>query len=144
MAFETLILQALRNRLAALTLSPALPISWPDLAFTVPQSTDSPPKPLPYLKADLLWNRNINRGISNVSTTEHRGIFQVTVVYPANSGLNAITNIAGEVALWFERGSVIGVTGCTVNITGKPSLYSLPNDGLSVRLAVSINFYAFK
>ena len=136
---EALIVEALRARLAAFT--PVLPIHYQNGEVFVPPTSAG--KPLPYFKEDLLWNRNINRGISHVSTTEHRGIYQITVLYPSATGLLAVTNVAGLIAAWFERGTVIAVIGCTVNIQGKPYLSGLMQDGVYVRMPVTISFYGF-
>ena len=143
MAFETLVFQALRNRLVAFN-SPTLPINWFNDAIAFVPPVDGEGRPLPYLKADLLWNRNVNRFIKHTSTTEHRGIFQVTVIYPSYMGIVTVTDIAGNIANWFERGTVISVTGCKVEISGKPDLGGYSQDGLTVRLPITIEFYAFE
>lgn len=131
---ETMIYKALRNRLAALTFDPPLPIAWPNFAFDPPATT--------YLKVDMLWNRNINLGIASNSATERRGVFQVTVVAAANSGIVKPINVAGAVAAHFARGTPINRDGINVKIEGEPSLGpSLQND--RIRLPVSIRFYAF-
>lgn len=134
-AVETQIYKALRDRLAALSFDPPLPIAWPNLAMDPPPST--------YLKADILWNRKINRGITSNSATEHRGILQVTVVAPANSGIVAPTNVAGAVVAHFARGTPISLGGIKVKIEGEPSLSPPLPGGDRIRLPVSIGFYAF-
>lgn len=134
-AVEATILQALMGRLIGYVSASAMPVVGPNVAFDPPEGT--------YLKADLLWNRNINRGIADDSATEHRGIFQVTVVAPANSGIFGATNIAGGVAARFERGSIVPAGGLKVCIEGKPSLGPSPQNADRVRIPVSIRFYAF-
>lgn len=134
-AVETLIYKALRNRLNDLTLDPPLPIAWPNFAFDPPPTT--------YLKVDMLWNRKVNRGIPNNSATEHRGIFQVTVIAPANTGIVTPTNIAGTVAAHFKRGTPLNIQGIKVKIEGEPSLAPPLPSGDRIRLPVSIGFYAF-
>jgi hypothetical protein len=132
---ETIIYKALRNRLNGLTFDPPLPIAWPNFAFDPPPTT--------YLKVDILWNRNVNRGIAANSATERRGIYQVTVVAPANTGIVAPTNIAGVVAAHFTRGTPLNRDGIKVKIEGEPSLGPPLPSGDRIRLPISIGFYAF-
>lgn len=135
-AVETIILKALVARLEALTLTPALPIAW--------QNGDFTPSDGNYLRAFILWNRNINRGVAHNSKTEFRGIFQVNVVAAIRTGLVAPTNIAGAIADHFERETLMAGDVFTVRIEGRPSLAPAvggPPD--RTVFPVSANYYAF-
>lgn len=134
-AVETDIAEILMGRLMGYASAASLQVAWPNVSFTPPAAT--------YLKADLLWNRNNNPGIADDSSTEHRGIFQVTIVAAANSGFKAPTNIAGAVAAHFERGAIPAVAGLKVRTEGKPSLGPSMQEADRLRLPVSIPFYAF-
>lgn len=131
---ETDIAEILMGHLLGYASAASLQVSWPNVTFAPPAAT--------YLKVDLLWNRNVNRGIPDDSSTEHRGIFQVTVVAAANSGLKAPTNIAGAVAAHFERGLIPAAAGLKVRTEGKPSLGPSQQEADRMRLPVSVRFYA--
>lgn len=134
-AVETTIIELLMGRLIGYASAASLPVAWPNLAFPPPAGS--------YLKTDILWNRNVNAGIADDSSTELRGIFQVTVVAEANIGIVAPTNIAGAIAARFERGAPMSSGGLAVKIEGKPSLGPAPQDADRMRLPVSIRFYAY-
>lgn len=135
LGIETLIWRALRNRLNEIVFEPALPIAWPNQAFEPPAET--------YLKVDLLWNRPISRGISPYSTTERRGIFQVTVVAKANIGFNTPTNIASAIARRFARRVPIVQNDVVVRFEGEPSHGPSLQTGDRLRTALSVRFYTF-
>lgn len=135
-AVETTIAQALMGRLVGYASAAALPVSWPNINFIPPAGT--------YLKADLLWNRNVNPGIADNSSTEHRGIFQVMVVAAPNTGIVSPTNIAGAIAAHFERGMISASSGVRVRSEGKPSLGPALQDADRIKLPVSIRFYAIR
>lgn len=134
-AIEARIADALLARLAALSLTPAIPVAYPDIPFTPPAGT--------YLKAQLIPNTNSNRYVGDDSTTEFRGILQVTVVASSGKGIVAPSEIAAKVADHFERGVPITSGDLVVKITDRPSIAHAMQDTDRVNIPVSINYYAF-
>src|SRR6266404_335082 len=97
---ESQITEALLQRLAALTLSPALQVAWPGVTFPPAGQT----KPATYLEARApLRVGAATVGIS--AWSEHAGIFQVDVLYSAQDGVIKPTQIADAVVAWFDRGT---------------------------------------
>lgn len=129
---ETTILKLLLARLRDLSLPETLEIGWANNKFTPPAGT--------YLKADILWNFNVNRFVAHDSSTERRGIFQVTVVAPADSGLEGPHNVAGAVASHFGRGTIPG-HDIKIHIAEEPSLAPPIQQSDRIRIPVSIRFY---
>jgi len=132
---EVTITGLLMGRLNEPAFSPPLEVAWPNVAFTPPAAT--------YLKADILWNKNNNRGVSNTSSTELRGIFQVAVVAAINVGIVTPTGIAAAIVTRFERGAPIMGSGLIVGIEGRPSLATPLPAADRLVIPVSIRFYAF-
>jgi len=122
-------------RLAALTLSPVLLVAWPGIAFTPPTGT--------YLEVALLTNANRNQFVADDSTTEFRGILQVTVVAPSGAGIVGPVETAGKVAQHFERGSPMAGATLTVKVDKRPDVGSPMVDGDRIRVPVSVYWYAF-
>lgn len=122
-------------RLAALSLSPALPVAWPGRSFTPPSTA--------YLEPTILMNTNRNQFVADDSTTEFRGILQVTVVAPSGAGIISPVEIAGKVADHFERGApMIGPT-LTVKVDKRPDVASARVEADRIRVPVSISWFAF-
>lgn len=122
-------------RLAALSLTPALPVAWPGRPFTPPSSA--------YLEATILMNTNRNQFVADDSTTEFRGIMQVTVVAPSGAGIISPVELAGKVAQHFERGAPMANANLTVKIDKQPDVASARVEVDRVRVPVSISWYAF-
>jgi hypothetical protein len=134
-AIEAKIADALLARLAALSLTPSLPVAYPDIPFTPPSGT--------YLKAQLIPNTNRNQFVGDDSTTEYRGIFQVTVVAPSGKGAIASAEIAGKVADHFERGSPIMSGDLVVKVDGRPSVAPTMQSTDRIETPISVSWYAF-
>ncbi|WP_414461821.1 DUF4128 domain-containing protein [Hyphomicrobium sp. DY-1] len=135
MAVEAKIRDALLAHLAALSLTPPLPVAYPDISFAPPEGT--------YLKAQLIPNTNRNQFVSDDSTTEFRGIFQITVVSPSGAGSIAGAEIAGKVADHFERGASLASGDLVVRIDGRPSVAADMQSTDRVETPISVSWYAF-
>ena len=94
---ESQITEALLQRLATLTFSPALQVAWPNVPFPVAGQT----KPDTYLEAHQLRADTQTIGIN--AWDDHAGIFQVDVVYSKQDGAIKSTQIADAVAAHFPR-----------------------------------------
>lgn len=132
---EAGIADALLTYLGTLTFSPAMPVAYPGVGFTPPAGT--------YLDATLLPNRPINRGVADDSTTEFRGILQVTVVAPAGAGVVSVYETAGKIVEFFERTKRIIGNGFTIRIMGRPSVAAPLQEADRVRIPVSIDYWAY-
>lgn len=141
---EAQITEALFIRLAALTLSPALPVAYPDVAFT-------PPAGGQWIEVAVLRARTQGVGIS--AWDEHAGIFQVTVVTPKSpaGGTKTPTQIADAVAAWFPRGTRLINGSVQVDVYEKPAIASfyidhrgsIGIDSTCTRTPVSIRYRTF-
>lgn len=131
---ETTILKLLMGRLRDLSLPDTPEVVWPNQKFDPPAGI--------YLKTDILWNRNMNRFVPHDSSTERRGIFQVTVVAPSDIGAETPHNIAGAVGSHFGRGTIVG-RSIKVCVDEVPSLSPPMAQPDRYRIPVSIRFYAF-
>lgn len=132
---EAQIAEALLTRLAALTLSPALQVAWPNKVF-------GPDKPDTYLKASLL--RAPTQGIGIAAWDEHTGLLQVDVVYKAQDGEIKPLQIADAVAAWFGRGTRLVNGSVAVTVYEKPSIASsVREDDAYLKFPVSIRYRTF-
>lgn len=132
---ESLITEALLQRLAALALTPALPVAYPNVAFT-------PPVGGSYLEArEPLRSSTEAIGISRWN--EHTGIFQIDVVYRAQDGAIAPTEIADKVADWFKRGTRLINGSVRVDINEPPSVAASMADAPYIRIPVSVRYRVF-
>lgn len=133
--FEARLANALLNHVSQLAFTPSIPVAFPGVSFAPPAGT--------YLEVTLLTNLNVNRGVSNDSTTEHRGILQITVASPSNGGIIAPMGIAGKVVAHFERGTVIYSNDVSLRIEGRPSVAQPLQEADRLRIPVTIPYYAF-
>lgn len=135
---ESKITEALLQRLAALTLSPVLPVAYPNIAFPAAGQT----KPDVYLEArSPLRAETQQLGISAWDT--HVGIFQIDVVYKAQDGLIKPTEIADKIADWFKRGTRLTNGDVRVDIDATPSVAAPVADSPYIRTPVSIRYRVF-
>lgn len=108
---ETNIAGALGTRLSQLVLSPAVPISWPNLDFT-PQGA--------YLRPTLLPARTESMGVSFRAPNDHAGVYQVDVFWPVRENyLNAI-ECASKIIDHFKKGTKMVRSGISVWVDGPP------------------------
>src|SRR5690349_358560 len=100
---------ALFTRMASLTLSPALPIAWPNVSFSPPTTG--------YLRVTHV--PNIARRIFLNGSDPHQrlGLLQLDVFQPLNKGASAATELAGKVAEWFPADLKMATGAVTVRVT---------------------------
>lgn len=127
---EGIIPDLLAARLAALVLSPTLPIAWPNVDFT-------PPSPPSYLEVTFLPNGSTDRYFDD--GVERIGLFQVSVVSPLKIGVVKANETAGLVAAHFPRGLRLVSGSVVVRISGSPSIAApiVSTDRLSVPVTVA-------
>ncbi len=139
---EAKIIEALNTQLAALALTPALPIAWTNYAFT-PPFDDVAKKPKPYLRATFLKNPNIRRSTNPSSLHRMSGLFQVDVFYPIGTGEIAAREVAAAVIAQFPIGSKLGDDSLTVRIDERPTDGPSLIDGALLQIPVTIRWLAF-
>lgn len=134
-SIEASIQAALFARAAALVLSPAHPVSWPNVNFTPPASKK-------YLRVTHFPNTTDSGFVSNTSTDEHKGILQITVCAPLNSGESAARDIAGLVVEHFPKGMPLYSDGVKVRIAKRPDVASKITTDTEIQIPVSIRYEA--
>lgn len=132
---ETSIQAALFARVASLVLSPAHPISWPNVSFTPPNSRR-------YLRVTHLPNTTDRLFIGSNEPHRHQGILQVMVVAPLNSGESAVRAIAAAVADHFPTDVRLVSDGVSVRITKRPDIASALVTETELQIPVSISYRA--
>jgi hypothetical protein len=139
---ESQITEALLQRLAALTLSPALQVAWPNIDFPGKNPDGSPKvKPETYLEARQLRAGTEALGIS--AWNDHAGIFQVDVVYSKQDGAIKATQIADAVAAHFPRNLRLANGSIVVRIDEPPQVAAPVPDAPYTRTPVSIRYRSF-
>lgn len=132
---EGMIPEALLAHMAELVLTPALPVAYPDIAFTPPAG--------PYLRVYFIPNGTERLFIGNGEPNLHQGILQVTVVFPAGQGSIKPNGVAGAIADHFGEGTQLPITGGLIRIDKRPSIFPAMQDTDRIQIPVSINWTAF-
>lgn len=134
---DATIFAALSDRLSALTISPAMPIAWPNVAFPAPnQST-----PTAYLRVDFLPNRNIPYPMGD-DPEPHQGIFQVSVFRAKGEGMTKSLNVAGAIIDHFKN-QKISVEDMIIKISSEPWAANPIQEDTRVQVPVTIPYIAF-
>lgn len=133
---ETSTWLALKGRVASLVLSPALPIAWPNEAFSPPSGA--------YLRAT--WVPNITRRILIGSAGPHQrlSLLQIDVFRPLDEPAAIALEIAGQVAAHFPTDLRMKSYDVTARVTEAPLVAQpIPNDThLQVPVTVQIEVFA--
>jgi hypothetical protein len=110
--------------------SPALPIAYPDVPFTPPDSGK-------YLEVSIFYNRPAWEGLK--AGRMDQGILQVTVVGPKGQGIPALMRLASDVMDHFPKALALA-NG--VRIAGQPYASSPLLDAADSRVPVTIPWVA--
>ncbi len=89
---------ALRLAAFAALSTPALPVAYPDVAFT-------PPSTGKWLEAQWIPNRSRNYGMEDDGPTMMQGLAQVNVCFRPGGGLMAGLALANQVVQYFNKGT---------------------------------------
>lgn len=128
----TLIRAALETALNNIT--PTIACAWENTAFTPVVGT-------PYQRAVILLAQPANEEIGR--TFNERGIFQVSLHFPPNTGPAAAYARADLIRSTFYRGATFTKDGITVQVVGAPAILPpLDDDQGRYVLPVSITFRA--
>jgi hypothetical protein len=135
MAIETDLRTALNTHLSGLTLTPAHPIAWENKAFTPPASNR-------WLAAFMIPASARPKTLSYEGLIEHRGIYQISVFGPLESGVVQQDEIAAAVRSHFKRGTRLYDGAARIEITSAIVNQGL-KDGSRWQVPVTVNFRAF-
>jgi hypothetical protein len=130
---EAKIMEALFGRLAALVLTPVLPIAWPNLTLT-------PPTTGKFLRVQFIPNIANRVFIGSDEPHQLMGLFQVSVCWPLNAGEGAPRDIAGTVAGQFPADLRLDVGGLSVRVTKRPDVDDLLIEDSRVQIPVTIEW----
>lgn len=126
---------ALFARVAALVLSPALPIAWPNLAFTRPATG--------FLRVTHVPNINRRLFIGSRDPHQRLGLLQVDVFTPLNKGASTATEIAGKVAEHFACDLKMISGGVTARVTKAPDVAQAVTDDTHWLVPVTVQYEVF-
>ena len=133
---ESSIATALMARVASLVLSPVHPVAYPNVSFT-------PPANKKYLRVTHFVNSTDRLFINSSGKHRHKGILQITVCAPLNSGESAGREIAGQVASHFAVDARLSSGGVAVRITKRPNIASALITDTEIQIPVSISYECF-
>lgn len=136
---ETKIAEALLAKLGALTLSPAIPIAWPNVAFAPP--VDSQGKPSPFLRANDIPAPTLGLSLSSTGTNDYVGLFQVDVMWPQGGGVSAAKEVAAAIIAHMKRGTQMDRQSVRVEVT-RASLGPVISDDPRIMIPVTITYRA--
>lgn len=139
---ETAAWLALKARVASLSLSPALPVSYPNEKFDPPSDTDGPTN---YLEVSLLKNDPLVATMGTTGKTRHRGILQIVLhARKREHPLAVYTEIAGDIAEHFKLDTVMTNNGVNVRIEAPPTVGNdfSPTDAPLMQIPISIRWNA--
>ncbi len=131
---EASIFTALHEHLSSLTLSPAMPIAWPNVDYT--------PGDDGYLRVDHLPNTTAQATLGTTGKNRHRGIFQIAVHWPKGQGRTKPTDAADSIIAWFKRGTSLTENGVIVRVDAPPSLGPSMVDGEFFMMPISVPYTA--
>jgi hypothetical protein len=126
---------ALLARVAALILSPALPVAWPNVAFTKPSGG--------YLRVNHVPNTSRRIMIGSSEPHMRRGILQVDVFRPKNEGTALATALADQIAAWFPADMRLGAGGVTVRVTKASDAAIAVADDTHWQVPVTVSYECF-
>lgn len=134
-SIETQIWLALKARVAALTLSPALPVAWPNEDFIKPITG--------YLRVTHV--PNVNRRLFIGSTEPHQriGLLQVDVFSRKNQDASVAAEIAGQVAAWFPTDLRMTYGTVSVRVTKAPDVAQAIADDTHWLAPTSVEYECF-
>ncbi len=117
MAVESSILSALNTRLAALTFSPTMTVSYPNVTFTVPTVGQN----AKYLRVTQLPADTFEQGVGFNGTNKYTGIYQVDLFTGNNFGEPNAIAIAEQIIAQFKRGTQLIKNNFIIEILDPPS-----------------------
>ncbi|TRC78513.1 hypothetical protein FJV80_24535 [Mesorhizobium sp. WSM4310] len=134
-SIETSIWLALKGRVQSLTLSPALPIAWPNEDFTKPITG--------YLRVTHVPNTNRRLFIGSTEPNQRLGLLQLDVFSKKNQDASVGTEIAGQVAAWFPIDLRMIYGAILARVTEAPVVAQAIADDTHWLVPVTISYECF-
>ncbi|MGX5827366.1 DUF4128 domain-containing protein [Mesorhizobium sp. 43Arga] len=134
-SIETSIWLALKGRVAALTLSPVLPIAWPNEDFTKPITG--------YLRVTHVPNVNRRIMIGSAEPHQRLGLLQVDLFAKKNQDASVAAEIAGQVAAWFPNDLRMTYGAVSVRVLAAPVVAQAIADDTHWLVPVSVEYECF-
>jgi len=131
---QVAIRKALETALNAM--SPALPTAWENAAFVTPDPS------APYQRAFLLFAAPDDDELGNANHTE-RGIFQINLLYPLQTGDKDARTRAELIKTTFARAKSFSNSGISTIIERTPEASGGMVDGDRWLVPVKCRFFAF-
>ncbi|TPM39376.1 hypothetical protein FJ951_27095 [Mesorhizobium sp. B2-2-3] len=134
-SIETQIWLALKGRVQTLTLSPVLPIAWPNEDFIKPITG--------YLRVTHV--PNINRRLFIGSTDPHQriGLLQIDAFAKKNQDASVAAEIAGQVAAWFPTDLRMTYGAVSVRVTKAAEVAQAIADDTHWQTPVTVAYECF-
>lgn len=129
---ESRILEGLRAHLDGLLLAPPVPVAWNDKDFS--------PTARGYLRANLIPNTVNQVTLGTTGKNRHRGLFQISVMWPKGQGEMPAREIADSVAEYFKRGTDLTHLGIVIRIYRPPVIAQTFTDGMYSHTPVTISY----
>lgn len=136
MATETDIMAALFARLSTFAASPALPVAWPNIAF-------SPPADQRYLRVVFVPNAVNRLLIGSAGPHQHLGLLQVDVMWTKGVGEAGPRGVAGAIAAHFPCDLRVSAGALRVRIAKRPEVRDLIVGDARVQIPVMVEWEAF-
>lgn len=138
-AVEVAIESALLNRLVALTLSPVVAVSLPNITLAEPAGVPG----ARWMRAAFLPADSFAIGIANNAHNQHYGLLQVDVFGYLGDGDLGPRRIAAAVVSWFKRGTRCSKDGFMATVTDTPRVRAGIKDDPWWMIPVSIPYRCF-
>jgi hypothetical protein len=124
----------LEGRIAVICSSLGLPVSWPNLPFTPPDSS-------PYGRVYVLPAQTVGQDLEGHMRT-YQGILQLNIIIPAGSGVSQARGLAKSIADAFPEGLPLVDGDLTVYINGPPQIRQPIQGSIDITHPVSMQYRA--
>lgn len=124
----------LESRIAVICSSLGLPVAWPNLPFTPPDSS-------PYGRVYVLPAQTVGQDLEGHMRT-YQGILQLNIIIPAGSGVSQARGLAKSIADAFPEGLPLVDGDLTVYINGPPQIRQPIQGSIDITHPVSMQYRA--
>ena len=124
----------LEGRIAGICSSLGLPVAWPNLPFTPPDSS-------PYGRVYVLPAQTVGQDLEGHMRT-YQGILQLNIIIPAGSGVSQARGLAKSIADAFPEGLPLVDGDLTVYINGPPQIRQPIQSSIDITHPVSMQYRA--
>ena len=128
------IVDLLESRIAVICSSLGLPVAWPNLPFTPPDSS-------PYGRVYVLPAQTVGQDLEGHMRT-YQGILQLNIIILAGSGVSQARGLAKSIADAFPEGLPLVDGDLTVYINGPPQIRQPIQGSIDITHPVSMQYRA--